>query len=866
MISLKNIDINNLTPMMKQYAKIKKECMDTILFYRLGDFYEMFFDDAIVASKILGLALTGRDCGLEERAPMCGVPYHSATQYIKNLIAEGYKVAICEQLEDPANSKGLVDRGIVKVFTPGTILDDGYLNNSENNFIGSIYVGDKIGASFCDISTGELMLEEFEIDDFKNLYSELNKFDPKEIIVNEQLLYEKLSKEKFNVIFVNSHNKKSFNDLKTLVNDIVGLDNYESFNDFETNSMYMLFQYLIENKNTKLGHINSVSRISINAYMGLDDIAIKNLEIIKTIFDNSKKGSLLNILDKTVTSKGSRMLKSMVERPLLDINQINTRLDIVECFYSDPITSENIRDLLDYVSDIERIVSKIVAKIAGPRDLINLKTSLGVVPRIKEIISSFDSKAFDTIKIDPNESIFHLIDESIVDEPPNSINDGDCIRDGYNSNLDEIKSRSRHSENLLLDYENKLKEESSIKNLRVKYNKVTGYFIEVSKGQIENVPDYFRRIQTLKNVERYMTNDLSEIEYKILNASKEALELEKELYDQILVSIIPSISSLKLLAESLASLDALLSLAEAARLNGYVRPNFNTNGITELKACRHPVVELNTSLEDFIPNDAFFDMENRYAIITGPNMSGKSTYMRTIALNQILAQIGSFIPADSANLCIIDNIFTRIGASDALNQGKSTFMVEMTEVSNILNNASKDSLILLDEVGRGTSTYDGMSIAFALMEYIVKEIGAKTMFSTHYQELSELEDKLPHVFNLTLDIRENNDEILFLRKVKPGVTNKSYGIHVAKLAGLPNSLTDIAEHYQENFANTSKASDNSYAQFTFLANEQKPTSKTKSNNKNEEKVIKKIKDLVPDKMSPIDALKFLYEIKDDIYE
>ena len=500
MISLKNIDINNLTPMMKQYAKIKKECMDTILFYRLGDFYEMFFDDAIIASKILGLALTGRDCGLEERAPMCGVPYHSATQYIKNLIAEGYKVAICEQLEDPANSKGLVDRGIVKVFTPGTILDDGYLNNSENNFIGSIYVGYKIGASFCDISTGELMLEEFEIDDFKNLYSELNKFDPKEIIVNEQLLYEKLSKEKFNVIFVNSHNKKSFNDLKTLVNDIVGLDNYESFNDFETNSMYMLFQYLIENKNTKLGHINSVSRISINAYMGLDDIAIKNLEIIKTIFDNSKKGSLLNILDKTVTSKGSRMLKSMVERPLLDINQINTRLDIVECFYSDPITSENIRDLLDYVSDIERIVSKIVAKIAGPRDLINLKTSLGVVPRIKEIISSFDSKAFDTIKIDPNESIFHLIDESIVDEPPNSINDGDCIRDGYNSNLDEIKSRSRHSENLLLDYENKLKEESSIKNLRVKYNKVTGYFIEVSKGQIENVPDYFRRIQTLKNV------------------------------------------------------------------------------------------------------------------------------------------------------------------------------------------------------------------------------------------------------------------------------------------------------------------------------------------------------------------------------
>lgn len=866
MISLKNIDINNLTPMMKQYAKIKKECMDTILFYRLGDFYEMFFDDAIIASKILGLALTGRECGLEERAPMCGVPYHSATQYIKNLISEGYKVAICEQLEDPANSKGLVERGIVKVFTPGTILDDGYLNNSENNFIASVYIEDKIAASFCDISTGELMLENFEINDFKNLYSEINKFDPKEIIVNDQNLYYKLIKEKLNAIIINSYTKKTLNDLKFLVKDIVGLNNFENFNTLEINSMYMLFQYLIDNKNTKLGHINSASKVLMTSYMGLDDIAIKNLEISKTIFDNSKKGSLLNVLDKTVTSKGSRMLKSMVERPLLNIDQINNRLDIVECFYSDPITSDNIKDLLDYISDIERIVSKIVAKIAGPRDLINLKTSLGVVPKIKDIILSFKSEAFDTIKIDPNDSIYNLINESIVDEPPNFINDGDFIRDGYNKDLDEIKGRSRHSEKLLLDYENKLKEESGIKNLRVKYNKVTGYFIEVSKGQIENVPNYFRRIQTLKNVERYMTSDLSEIEYKILNSSKEALELEKELYDEILNAIIPSIASLKVLAESLAILDALLALADTARLNGYVRPSFNSTGITELKACRHPVVELNTSLEDFIPNDAYFDMENRYAIITGPNMSGKSTFMRTIALNQILAQIGSFIPADSANLCIIDNIFTRIGASDALNLGKSTFMVEMTEVSNILNNASKDSLILLDEVGRGTSTYDGMSIAFALMEYITKEIGAKTMFSTHYQELSELEKKLPHVFNLTLDIKENNNEILFLRKVKPGVTNKSYGIHVAKLAGLPSELTDIAEEYQEFFAKNDKVSEHSYSQITFLANDQKPASKVKNNNKIEEKVINKIKDLVPDKMSPIDALKFLYEIKEDIYE
>lgn len=866
MISLKNIDINNLTPMMKQYASIKKNCMDMILFYRLGDFYEMFFDDALVASKILGLALTGRECGLEDRAPMCGVPYHSATQYIKNLISEGYKVAICEQLEDPANSKGLVERGIVKVFTPGTILDDGYLNNSENNFIASVYIEDKIAASFCDISTGELMLENFEIDDFKNLYSEINKFDPKEIIVNDQNLYDKLIKEKLNAIIINSYTKKTLNDLKFLVKDIVGLNDFENFNTLEINSMYMLFQYLIDNKNTKLGHINSASKVLMTSYMGLDDIAIKNLEISKTIFDNSKKGSLLNVLDKTVTSKGSRMLKSMVERPLLNIDQINNRLDIVECFYSDPITSDNIKDLLDYISDIERIVSKIVAKIAGPRDLINLKTSLGVVPKIKDIILSFKSEAFDTIKIDPNDSIYNLINESIVDEPPNFINDGDFIRDGYNKDLDEIKGRSRHSEKLLLDYENKLKEESGIKNLRVKYNKVTGYFIEVSKGQIENVPNYFRRIQTLKNVERYMTSDLSEIEYKILNSSKEALELEKELYDEILNAIIPSIASLKVLAESLAILDALLALADTARLNGYVRPSFNSTGITELKACRHPVVELNTSLEDFIPNDAYFDMENRYAIITGPNMSGKSTFMRTIALNQILAQIGSFIPVDSANLCIIDNIFTRIGASDALNLGKSTFMVEMTEVSNILNNASKDSLILLDEVGRGTSTYDGMSIAFALMEYITKEIGAKTMFSTHYQELSELEKKLPHVFNLTLDIKENNNEILFLRKVKPGVTNKSYGIHVAKLAGLPSELTDIAEEYQESFAKNDKVSEHSYSQITFLANDQKPASKVKNNNKIEEKVINKIKDLVPDKMSPIDALKFLYEIKEDIYE
>ncbi len=865
MISLKNIDINRLTPMMKQYYKIKKDAMDLILFYRLGDFYEMFFDDALIASKVLGLALTGRDCGLDDRAPMCGIPHHAATQYIKNLIDNGYKVGICEQLEDPATTKGIVDRGIIKIYTPGTILDDDYLNSSDNNFIASIFSGNSVGIAFCDVSTGELYIQEnLNINDIFKIKSEVEKFSPSEIIINKKEIYDSFIGESKNIILDECNVIHSCNDLYNLTNGIVGIDNYDDYTQETINALYLIFSYLIKNKNDKLSHISKIIKLETNEYMGLDENAIKNLELSRTIYDGTKKGSLLSVLDKTVTSKGSRLLKTFIERPLVNVDQINFRLDIVEAFFNDPIKSENIRELLEYVSDIERINSKIVSMIAGPRDLIHLKNTLNVIPKIRKILHEFNSHSCNKIDLNFNNFVLDLIDKSIVNEPPNSINDGDCIKEGYNDILDEIKNRSMHSEELLLNYENKLKDETSIKNLRLKYNKVTGYFIEVSKGQIDNVPEHFKRIQTLKNVERYTTSDLAEIEYKILNSSKEALELEKQLYNEILENIIPYVNELNYLANNIASLDCFLSIAEVSRLNNYTRPVFNNEFITDIKECRHPVVELNTSLEMFIPNDAYFDHKNRYAIITGPNMSGKSTYMRTIALNQIMAQMGSFVPAKHANLSIIDNIFTRIGASDSLNSGKSTFMVEMSEVSNILNNATENSLLILDEVGRGTSTYDGMSIAIAVLEYIAKNIHAKTMFSTHYQEMSELENKLSGVFNLTLQIKENKNEILFLRKVIKGVTNKSYGIHVAKLAGLPETLTKVAEDYQEYFSSKNN-SGKAVSQMDFLNSSNIDTNNLEVNNKYNE-LIKRLNSIDINNISPIEALNFLNNIKGEFNE
>ena len=853
----KDIKKDDLTPMMKQYYDIKSTALDSILMYRLGDFYEMFFDDAIKASKSLGLALTSRDCGLDERAPMCGVPFHAANQYIKRLLNDGYKVTICEQLEEPGKGKSLVERGIVKVYTPGTIIDDEFLDNDGNNYISSLYYNPQLEAISlisCDISTGELIVnDDFATENDIQLIDELNLIEPSEIITNHVIINNILKNENYNINVIDADDNIDKDSLENLLANIKADFSIDKLNKIQVTNLYLLFKYLVDNKNFNLSHFDRISFNNIDEYMYLGENTIKNLELTKTIIDGTRRGSLIDILDHTSTPKRKRLLKIVVEKPLLDMDKINERLDLVESFYRDSINSELVKNELKYTFDIERILSKIASGIAGPRDLLNLRASLEKVPIISKLLESFkndSNRIMAKIILEPHLDLYNLLFNAINDDAPVFLSDGNVIRSGYNEDLDKLRYDASHISDILINYEKELKEITQIKTLRLKYNKIAGYFIEISKGQIDKVPETFKRTQTLKNVERYTTAKLSEIEYKVLNTSKLVLELEKNLFKDILLKCSEYINSLKDLAYNLARLDVLLSLAETARLNNYIRPNFNSNSKLELKDARHPTVELNNNLESFIPNDAIFDDNNRFAIITGPNMSGKSTYMRTIAINQLMAQIGSFVPASYADLSIVDKIFTRIGASDALSRGKSTFMIEMTEVAEILNNATKDSLIIFDEVGRGTSTYDGMAIAFSIIEYVAKNIKAKTIFSTHYQELSKLEGELDGVFNITLAIREQNNDIVFLRKVIRGITSKSYGIHVAKLAGLPEVVIEEALNYQDKIMES--VGENSVnMQYNFL----------EKDNRNSE-LIDKIEILDIDSLSPREALDFLYDLKE----
>lgn len=806
--------MGQVTPMMQQYLEIKEQHKDCILFFRLGDFYEMFFEDAELASKELELVLTGRDCGLEERAPMCGIPYHAAEGYIAKLMEKGYKVAICEQLEDPALAKGLVKRDIIKIITPGTITDTGMLDEKKNNYIMCIYKnGDWYGLAYCDISTGEFHATEFKISGREKVLDEIARLLPSEILINNELkAQEKFTKyivDRFG-ISITPYMDEAFeynSSLKKVSSQFSILDKKLSLTSGIC-AAGALLSYIEETQKTGLSHINNFEIYSADDFMMLDISTRRNLELTETIRSQSKKGSLLWVLDRTMTAMGARMLRRWVEEPLISLEKISYRQDGVEELYNNVYVRETMRERLKNVYDIERLIGKIVYGNLNARDLISLKQSLAVLPYIKEGLSECKSLFLVHIynNMDILSDVYELIDKSIIDNPPLSVKDGMIIKDGYNENVDRLRKASREGKDWIADLEEKEKEATGIRSLKVGYNKVFGYYIEVSRANLSLVPeDRYIRKQTLANAERYITPELKEMESTILGAEEKVVQLEYEVFCSIRDTIAGNIERMQKTAWAVASVDVLCSLALTALENDYIKPVLTDDGTISIKDGRHPVVEKVLSGGMFVPNDTYLDNEeNRISIITGPNMAGKSTYMRQVALIVIMAQIGSFIPAYSAQIGIVDRIFTRIGASDDLSAGQSTFMVEMSEVANILNNATRNSLILLDEVGRGTSTYDGLSIAWAVVEYISEKqkVGAKTLFATHYHELTELEGRIEGVKNYCISVKEHGDDIIFLRKIIRGGADQSYGIQVAKLAGLPDEVIkrskEIIKKLEEN--------------------------------------------------------------------
>ena len=789
------------TPMMEQYLAIKEQYKDCILLYRLGDFYEMFFDDAITASRVLEIALTGRDCGQEERAPMCGVPHHAVDGYIAKLIENGYKVAICEQLEDPSDAKGIVKRDVVRIITPGTIIEQGMLDEKSNNYLCTIYLDKGFGMSYVDISTGELYVtENISLNDFlKNsthdlLIEEINKITPSEIISNNHIGNEVIDSMIYlsNVLSLDDYKQIVLKHFKVLSLDSLGLkENYHA-----VMSLGMLLNYLNETQKTSLDHINKLHFYTVGEYLQIDASTRKNLELIETIRGKKGPGTLYHVVDNTMTAMGGRLLKKWIEEPLKNIKHINLRLDAVEELYENIMTSNNIKEYLKSVYDIERLISRIVYGSCNGRDLNSLKQSLSNLPDLKSELNELSSQMFADIysSFDELKDIFDLIDASIVEEPPISIKEGGIIKTGYNEELDELREITVNGKDWISNLQAKEREATGIKNLKIGFNKVFGYYLEVTKSYLKDVPDNYIRKQTLANCERYVTPELKEMEAKILNADEQIMKLEYELFLEIREFISRHVKRIQETAYNIAVIDAINSLAIAAVKNNYVRPEMNKKGFIKITDGRHPVIERIMKNEMFVPNDTYIDnKEYRMSIITGPNMAGKSTYMRQVALIALMSHIGSFVPAKKAEICIIDKIFTRVGASDDLSQGQSTFMVEMSEVSNILKNATSDSLLILDEIGRGTSTYDGLSIAWSVVEYITKKLKSKTLFATHYHELSELESKLKSVKNYKILIKEEHDEITFLRKITEGSIDRSYGIQVANLANLPEEVIERAK-------------------------------------------------------------------------
>ena len=797
------------SPMMQHYLATKEKYKDCILFYRLGDFYEMFFDDAINVSRELELTLTGKDCGQEERAPMCGIPYHAAESYIAKLVQNGHKVAICEQLEDPKLAKGIVKRDVIRVVTPGTVTETNLLEEKRNNYIMSIFKkGIFFGIAVCDISTGDFYSSEIkEENNFERLLDEISRYSPSEIIANE-MLYKcgeeiRKIKERFNV-YISTEEESNFSEnteniymqyalLDDKGNVVKNLENRL----FSVAAINGLIKYIEDTQKTKLEHINKITMYTITKYMSLDINARRNLELTEKLRDKSKKGTLLWVLDKTATSMGGRLLRRWLSDPLIDVTEINNRLEAVKEFKDDLMLRGELSASLKGVYDIERLAGKISYGNANARDLNSLKSSASKLPEIKKLIANTKSnmlrKLYD--ELDPLEDIFALINKAIVEDPPILITEGGIIKMGYDSEIDELKKAMIDGKTWLVQLEAKEKEETGIKGLKVGYNKVFGYYLEVTKSNLSMVPDRYIRKQTLTGGERYITEELKELENKVLGAEEKVVALEYKKFTEIRETIKTQIQRLQKAAIVVSKLDVLCSFAQVAEDLNYCMPQVDNSGIIDIKDGRHPVIEKMLPSGSFVSNDTYLDKNNnRLSIITGPNMAGKSTYMRQVALLTLMAQIGSFVPASSAHIGVVDKIFTRVGASDDLSMGQSTFMVEMMEVSNILKEATANSLVVLDEIGRGTSTYDGLSIAWAVAEYIAdkEKCGAKTLFATHYHELTQLEDTLEGVKNYSIAVKEKGEDIIFLRKIVNGGTDESYGVHVAKLAGVPKVVTQRA--------------------------------------------------------------------------
>ncbi|MBS5133125.1 MAG: DNA mismatch repair protein MutS [Lachnospiraceae bacterium] len=872
--------------MMQQYMQTKKEYPDCILFYRLGDFYEMFFDDALIASKELEITLTGKNCGLEERAPMCGVPYHSVDGYLNRLVSKGYKVAICEQTEDPSTAKGLVKREVVRIVTPGTNLDTQSLDETRNNYIMSVvYIADRFGMSIADITTGDYFVT--EIGDSEKLFDEIFKFMPSELICNEAFYMSgmdlDLLKEKLG-ISIYALDSWYFDDAictQTLkdhfhVSAMEGL----GLSDFDSGIIAAgaLLKYLLETQKRDLSHMTRLSVYTTGKYMLLDSSTRRNLELCETLREKQKRGSLLWVLDKTKTAMGARALRKFIEQPLIDRTEINRRLDAVDEFKNEAISREELREYLSPVYDLERLVCKITYQSANPRDLIAFETSLAMMPHVKCILQDMKSPLLKELyeNLDPLEDLCTLVKKAIKEDPPIAMKEGGIIRDGYNEEVDRLRSAKSDGKEWLAKLESDEREKTGIKNLRVRYNKVFGYYLEVTNSYKDLVPDYYTRKQTLANAERYIIPELKELEDTILGAEDRLYALEYQIFSDIRDQIAKEVLRIQTAARIIAKLDAFASLALVAERNHYVRPDINEKGVIDIKDGRHPVVEKMIPNDMFICNDTYLnDKKNRISIITGPNMAGKSTYMRQTALIVLMAQIGSFVPAASANIGIVDRIFTRVGASDDLASGQSTFMVEMTEVANILRNATSKSLLILDEIGRGTSTFDGLSIAWAVIEHISnsKLLGAKTLFATHYHELTELEGKIDNVNNYCIAVKEKGDDILFLRKIVKGGADKSYGIQVAHLAGVPESVTNRAKEIVEELVHadiTTRIKDIS------VQGQSQTKVKTKHYDEvdlaqmslfdtvQDNDVLEELKNLDVSNLTPIDALNTLYQLQNKL--
>jgi len=883
-----SVDIEKVSPMMQHYLQTKREYKDCILFYRLGDFYELFFDDAQIASKELELTLTGKACGLEERAPMCGIPFHAVDSYLTKLVSRGFKVAICEQTEDPKLAKGIVKRDVTRIVTPGTNLNMQSLEETKNNYIMSIiYTPDNIGISVADVTTGDYYLT--EVESLRAAVDEIGKYSPSEIICNEAFNFSGIDIEELRnrlQIFINPLDSRYFDEesCKKLlmkhfkVSSLIGL----GIEDFPNGVVAAgaLLQYLIDMQKSDISNITHIYPYLTSKFMLLDSSTRRNLELVETMRDKQKRGTLLWVLDKTKTAMGARMLRSFIEQPLIDKDEILLRQGAVEALVKNVITREEIREYLNPVYDLERLMSKIIFKTANPRDLLAFRNSIKMIPAIITALTDVkDNEALNKLfsELDPLTDIYELIDQAIVEEPPLTIRESGIIKEGFDKDIDHFREAGTNGKGWLAKLEDEEKENTGIKNLKIKYSNVFGYSFEVTNSFKDKVPDYFIRKQTLTNAERYTTPKLKELEDTILNAQDKLNNLEYEMFCKIRDSIALEISRIQSTAKAIALLDVYASFAYVAEKNHYIKPTINDKGVINIKDGRHPVVEkMLDSADMFISNDTYLDNKKHcISIITGPNMAGKSTYMRQTALIVLMAQIGCFIPAQKADICVVDRIFTRVGASDDLGSGQSTFMVEMNEVANILRNATPNSLLILDEIGRGTSTYDGLAIAWAVTEHISnrKILGAKTLFATHYHELTELEGKMDNVNNYCIAVKENGDNIVFLRKIVKGGADKSYGIQVAKLAGVPDMVIDRAKEI------VAELTDNDITEkVQAIARDSKGDKKVKVQHYDDvdidqmslfdtvtdEDVLKRLKEIDITTLTPMDALNTLYKLQSDL--